>query len=38
MFQPLVLCDGEARPAVEGAGFESMAWMDFPPHGPSAPR
>jgi predicted AAA+ superfamily ATPase len=32
--RPLVLCDGEARPAAERAGFESMAWTDFLLHGP----
>ncbi|HYV49659.1 MAG TPA: AAA family ATPase [Myxococcaceae bacterium] len=32
--RPLVLCDREARPAAERAGFESMAWTDFLLHGP----
>lgn len=28
-FRPLVLCDDAARPTVERAGLEAMAWSDF---------
>lgn len=36
--RPLVLCDGEARPAAERAGFESMAWTDFLLGGPPSQK
>ncbi|MBK6850010.1 MAG: ATP-binding protein [Proteobacteria bacterium] len=41
-FRSLVLCDDEARPVVERAGLEAMAWGDFllrgPPSGTPGPR
>lgn len=33
-FRPLVVCDDEARPAVERAGFEAMTWVEFLLRGP----
>ncbi|MBK6850001.1 MAG: hypothetical protein IPG96_21500 [Proteobacteria bacterium] len=35
-FRSLVLCDDEARPVVERAGLEAMAWGDFLLRGPPA--
>ena len=34
-YRPLVLCEHEARPAVERLGLEAMAWSDFLLRGPS---
>lgn len=33
-FRPLVICDDEARPVAERAGFEAIAWTDFLLRGP----
>lgn len=33
-FRPLVVCDRDARPVAERAGFEAMAWTDFLLRGP----
>jgi predicted AAA+ superfamily ATPase len=33
-FRPLVVCDGEARPHAERAGFDAIAWSDFLLRGP----
>jgi uncharacterized protein len=33
-FRPLVICDDEARPVAERAGFEAMPWTDFLLRGP----
>jgi predicted AAA+ superfamily ATPase len=35
-YRPLVLCGDEARPVVERAGLEAMAWSDFLLRGPPA--
>lgn len=37
-FRPLVVCDDDARPIAEGAGFEAMPWSDFLLHGPPRPN
>lgn len=36
--RPLVVCDGDARPIAEGAGFEAMPWSDFLLPGPPRPN
>jgi predicted AAA+ superfamily ATPase len=36
-FRPLVVCDDEARPVVERAGFEAIPWTDFLLRGPPRP-
>jgi hypothetical protein len=33
-FRPLVVCDEDARPVAERAGFESTLWSEFLLHGP----
>lgn len=33
-FRPLVICDEDARPIAERAGFEAVSWIDFLLHGP----
>lgn len=37
-FRPLVVCDDEAHPVAERAGFEAMPWSDFLLHGPPRPN
>ena len=34
-FRPLAVCDEQARPVAERAGFEAMPWTDFLLRGPS---
>jgi hypothetical protein len=36
-FRPLVLCDDEARPVAERAGFAAMPWTEFLLRGPPRP-
>jgi uncharacterized protein len=37
-FRPLVVCDGEARPLVDRAGFAAMPWTEFLLRGPPRGR
>jgi hypothetical protein len=34
VIRSLVVCDGEARPLAERAGFDAIAWSDFLLRGP----
>jgi predicted AAA+ superfamily ATPase len=36
-FRPLVICDDDARPVSERAGFEAVPWTDFLLRGPPRP-